>query len=379
MPQQLLITPPKPRDVFTERQQCQVAQLFQDSKIPYVYFLAPSLAARSPDYNASSWVVPDRYFGRAVRTLQRAEFPKCVLKRECALRSLECLRPLPDYHFHSNKYPTVEQFEYGHPICTSIDLYRKSTLLWMFPDPPIDIVTPHDSCYEARGLTKPGLRSYLPLADKLPVTVLTFPKFIEAFIMLACRDCEGHWSFKFWIDFLLFIRRYEEGARQRDPALADDADKAYPLWRMEMIGEPYRDYYKRLVYYDYDQRWDNDCGTQTLRFLQMTLRDVIDLPKGDGRLLWCCWGKPLPQHKDHSRPAWRNVRCLGEGRPELDLQRLGTQHRCVHKLAPAHPRPYHERPTAFALPSPSTSPAPSEPTYPESDLSDSEPHDSYWM
>ncbi|RAH47290.1 uncharacterized protein BO95DRAFT_462317 [Aspergillus brunneoviolaceus CBS 621.78] len=333
MPQTSQIQPSKPRESLKERQQCQVAQIFIKNKIPYVYFLAPSVTSSSPDYNSSSWVIPDEYFGRAVWLLKKkADPPKCLLKRDCATRSKQFLRPLADYHFHSAKYPTVEEFRRGCPISTSIDLYKQSTLLWMFPSPPIGFVTPRDPHYEARGLPKPGLRSYLPLADKLPVTVLTFPKYIEAFIMLACRDSAGHWSLKFWIDYLLFIRRYEEGARQRDPSLAADNDNAFPLWRMETIDEPYREYYKRLVYYDHDRITDNDCGTQNLRFMHSTLTDLMHLPKGDGKLLWCCWGKPVLVHQRQPRPPWKTVRSQGFARPELDLQKLGTEHRCVHKL-----------------------------------------------
>ncbi|PYH47012.1 uncharacterized protein BP01DRAFT_390663 [Aspergillus saccharolyticus JOP 1030-1] len=345
-PMSLHYPPPPPRDGLTEREQGQVAQLFMNNDIPYVYLLAPSIDSRDPDYNTSSWVIPDNHFNRAVQLLkQKFKLPSCKLRRDCAVRDKQFLRPLADYHFHSTKYPTVDQMD-ALPISTSLDLYKKSSLLWMYPDPPIGAVVARDSYYMARRFPKPGLRSYLPLAEKLPVTVLTFPKYVEAFIMLACRDSAGYWSFKFWIDFLLFLRRYEQGSRQRDPSLAQYADNQYPLWRMEMIAEPYREYYKRLVYYDHDRVEDDDCGTQNLRMLHSTLCDLEMMTEGDGHLLWCCWGRRPRGLRRIPRARWKTVRSGDLVRPQLDLQRLGTDHQCVHKLmalGPGYPLGSHSR------------------------------------
>ncbi|KAB8255420.1 hypothetical protein BDV32DRAFT_112527 [Aspergillus pseudonomiae] len=170
------------------------------------------------------FVVPDALVDVSFSALSKAGFHSCTESSECPyanpLRS-----PPPSAHLHIDSE-------------TAVSLYRKSDVLWAFPDFEIapqpnisDIMAASDIRLPTAILGR-GRGRFSPCHSF--VRIPSAPRYCEALILLLCRDYDTAYE-TYWMAILTYMLEFVDGV---------------DLLNEDGLGEAYRRFYLALKHGD---------------------------------------------------------------------------------------------------------------------------------
>ncbi|RJE21164.1 hypothetical protein PHISCL_06509 [Aspergillus sclerotialis] len=170
----------------------------------------------------NTWVIPDHLIEAAFKTLRDASFPICEMGSECLLVKRWGREPIPEYHFHVDH--TYDKYAW------TVDLHKKSSILWMLPDPTVEPPVPDDQTYMLT--TDPRLPPWIPgygggrwLECSYPIKIPRPARFLEACFYLYCRDRDGVGFSSYWMVHISYIQQYVEGNPCKGIITYDDLEE----------------------------------------------------------------------------------------------------------------------------------------------------------